>query len=485
MCKVLHSESHANAAKNKSRHDLVKKRSMRQLLLTSIEIGGLYKNYPLYYETLLNFRLRMYLLQYLMSRTSGYLKNILEESKSRTLTQKGMTHMLETYYSPNPLLLKGFNNLISKSNKEMFQYFQENKINLEKEPLYFELLELELNDVFCNKQETSLQLEIDQVGSGPTLVALLTQNKVLTEKCNLLEGKFHCVYKYLLHETKQYLQENNYFDLDIDIHNSKAFELLTQDRKAQKYALMCYFYNEKHRGRTLRWKEQFEEKFGTTVTSNDYELFSKFSINYSKFMEKCFPNLTTQLDILNEAMTIVIKQDLPIKFSTLDGCILSWDFEKTIEIKRNYFNPASGSHTQYKYRILITDSTSKNSRTKKHQTSFRPNFIHALDATIMRIFLQNFYKTTKKRLNHLHDCVMLHPNDVDIFYNIVSDVYCDPRMKTLAVDLFFFRIKKDVVGEPLSKIEKLKKKFCENMDLFELSVDTFDPKKCYRFEGAK
>lgn len=54
---------------------------MRQLLHTSIEISELYKDYPLYYGTLLDFRLRMYPLQYLMSRTTEYLKNLLEESK--------------------------------------------------------------------------------------------------------------------------------------------------------------------------------------------------------------------------------------------------------------------------------------------------------------------------------------------------------------------------------------------------------------------
>ena len=80
---------------------------------------------------------------------------------------------------------------------------------------------------------------------------------------------------------------------------------------------------------------------------------------------------------------------------------------------------------------------------------------------------------------------MIHPNDVDIFYDIVSEVYCDPKMKTLAVDLFFSRLKQDVVGEPLEQIIKLEQKFCENMDSFNLSFETFDPRKCYRYEGTK
>ena len=80
---------------------------------------------------------------------------------------------------------------------------------------------------------------------------------------------------------------------------------------------------------------------------------------------------------------------------------------------------------------------------------------------------------------------ILSSNDVDIFYEIVSEVYCDPKINTLAANLFFARIKKDIVGEPLEKIEKFEQKFCENMDFFEFSVDTFDPRKCYRFEGSK
>jgi len=50
---------------------------------------------------------------------------------------------------------------------------------------------------------------------------------------------------------------------------------------------------------------------------------------------------------------------------------------------------------------------------------------------------------------------MFHPNDVDTFYDIVSEVYCSLVMKTLAQDLFFSRIKKDLVGEPLDVVLEL------------------------------
>ena len=80
---------------------------------------------------------------------------------------------------------------------------------------------------------------------------------------------------------------------------------------------------------------------------------------------------------------------------------------------------------------------------------------------------------------------MLHPNDVDVFYEIVSEIYCSSAMNTLTSDLFFSRIKKDLVGDPLETILNLEKKFIENMDDFKVSKKTFDPRKCYRYKGAK
>ena len=489
LCNIVFLESFANAAYNEVRADLIKKRSMRQLLLTSIQIGKLYEKYPLYYGTLLDFRLRMYPLQYLMSRTSGYLKNTLEESVPRKLNKEGWVNMLEAYYSPEPDLLNKFKLLDSNEMSSLFKFFQTNKRNLIKQPLYFKMLESELNDLRISKKKgvyTSIQLEIDQVGSGPTLVALLVKNETLARKCNLLGGAFNCIYTFLLEETIKYFKSENNFELKIDVINSKAYKLLTSNRQSQKYALMCFFYNEQHKSRTERWVIQYEAEYGLDITQEEFELISAFSVKYADFMSSCFPGLNKQLRILNDAMLILVKQGLPVKLGTLDECILSWDFSNSIELKRNYYNPASGSHEQYKYYVNSNDPQKKSStRVNKHRLSFRPNFVHSIDSAIMRIFIQKFYKKTKKRLNHLHDCVMLHPNDVEHFYDIVSEVYCDEKMMTLAENLFFRKIKEDLTGEPLAKVEKLEKEFLENSDDFKITKNVFDPRKCYRYEGSK
>ena len=183
LCGLTSLECHANAKKTEVKSELVAMRSNRQLLLTSLDISNIYQDYPLYYSTKLDFRLRMYPLQYLMSRTSGYLKNLLEESVPRTLTTVGMSNMLSAYYSPYPHLYREFNSrfLNKKTFSNMKDFFNDNRIKLTEQPLYFELLEGEIRRIFqipSVKKKTSLQLEIDQVASGPTFIALAIGNKM-------------------------------------------------------------------------------------------------------------------------------------------------------------------------------------------------------------------------------------------------------------------------------------------------------------------
>ena len=483
-------ECYANAKKNEVRSDLVVMQSNRQLLLTSLDISNIYRGYPLYYGTRLDYRLRMYPFQYLLSRTSGYLKHLLEESVPRALTKVGMGNMLSAYYSPDPYLHRAFNEdpYHKKSFSNMKNFFDKNKIKLAEQPLYFELLETEIGRILqttSGKKKTALPLDIDQVGSAPTIIALATGNKILAEKCNLLGGPFTCIYSFLLGKARIFITEN--IDMEINTE-SNAFKLLTEERKAQKYALMCFFFNQQHLSRTDEWRMLYEEKFGISVPPADYELLTRFSVLYPEFMEYAFPKLTGQLNLLNEAMLLVINQGLPVKINTLDKCILSWDFDHTEELKKNYFNPVTGSHHYYKLRIKVKEGATKSSirsRNSRHKRRFLPNLVHSLDASIMRMFIYRFHKQTGKKLNHLHDCVMLHPNDVNIFYDIVRDIYCSPFMETLVQDLVFSRMKSDTTGSVLEKIIEIEKEFVLNKGEIKLTPEVFDPKKCYRYEGAK
>ena len=88
----------------------------------------------------------------------------------------------------------------------------------------------------------------------------------------------------------------------------QAFKYLTSNRKAQKFAFMCYMYNELHKRRTEKWKEHFEDVMGLSLNEEGYQLISKFSINYDKFIEHIFPKLTKQLTWLDKAVKETIHQ---------------------------------------------------------------------------------------------------------------------------------------------------------------------------------
>ena len=122
---------------------------------------------------------------------------------------------------------------------------------------------------------------------------------------------------------------------------------------------------------------------------------------------------------------------------------------------------------------------------RKHRNSFRPNLVHSIDGALMRYFIVEYYNRTGHHLVSLHDCVMVHPNLVDVMFDVISDAYCDSRMRTMASDLVFNRFIVNSTGEYREKIKQLEKKFLANMEPLDyLNTDTFDPRRCYKFEGS-
>jgi len=58
-------------------------------------------------------------------------------------------------------------------------------------------------------------------------------------------------------------------------------------------------------------------------------------------------------------------------------------------------------------------------------------------------------------------------------------------MRTLVQDLVFSRMKSDTTGSVLDRIIEVEKEFLSNKDDIILTPSVFDPRKCYRYEGAK
>ena len=139
---------------------------------------------------------------------------------------------------------------------------------------------------------------------------------------------------------------------------------------------------------------------------------------------------------------------------------------------------------QYKESFLPLKKTSK-----KHDSQEVEQFYGFVLCYLDEINTENspttkYYEYTKRRLNHLHDCVCIHPNHVDKFYDIVTEVYCKDEMRILARDLVFSDLIRNSVEPQISKLIDLLNEFESNMDDFELSEKTFNPRKCYKYEGS-
>jgi DNA-directed RNA polymerase len=101
LCNISICEMDSIKRKKEFEQTISDLQSKRQLLFTSLAIAKLFKGFSLYFGTRLDFRLRMYPWQYLLSRTSGFLKHILQDFTSRKVTIQGYSNMLEAYYVVN------------------------------------------------------------------------------------------------------------------------------------------------------------------------------------------------------------------------------------------------------------------------------------------------------------------------------------------------------------------------------------------------
>jgi hypothetical protein len=493
MCGMSYAEAHVQTKKFQMHDEVSSIRGRRQLIATNGDIGKIFDGFPLYFSTKLDYRFRMYPGQYLLSRVTGFLKYTLQDFQPTLVKNVGLRNMLEAYYMADPTLLEKFLQYKSvitndKSKKKLKTFFFENRLkHFDKIPMYFELLDTEIQKLFNAKspedKKTGLALEIDQVGSGPMLVAILTGNKKLAEKCNMMPGETHCIYSYVQEESYSYLKMTypGFCGEDAD----EALLFLKNNRDAQKRALMCFFYKQRHQKRTKKLKEQFEELLGRAVTDPEYTLLSIYSVKYDKFISEIFPGLNEQLALLEEAMLLLVNNHKEVKIHTLDDCILTWDFGHFLTKKRNSWNPITQKSEKYSLSLKCMEKGKQSARARraKHVRTFRANLVHSIDAALMRFFINESYNRTGRRINHLHDCLLCHPNDVDAIFDIIRDVYCRPNMKKMATNLVFnsfISITRGEIQEQIIRIEKEFNSKMENLDF--LNVRDFDARRCYKYE---
>ena len=99
---------------------------------------------------------------------------------------------------------------------------------------------------------------------------------------------------------------------------------------------------------------------------------------------------------------------------------------------------------------------------------------------MLRYIIRNFTEKFNYNINHLHDCIILHSNYVEDFYNIINELYSSEDMYYLAERLVFNPMKTSISSKS-DELDQIKKEYLSLCDDFNKEMN-FNPKNIYHFE---
>ena len=541
--------SHLEVAYNSKENNTLKQKTQVCLKYkhaqTCLNVSKLLEGFPLFIKNSMDVRGRLYPNFTLLARTSGIMKHFLCEFTPKTINTSGLINLMGAYFKASDDKFRKFQEFVKQLKiskrtfaKKMFEFFHKNYIDFSKSgvPLYFMLLHAELLTVERTKK-TAVNLEIDQTASGVVFLAFLTKNKKLADVANIISQKNTCPYTHCLKNFKNFYQNH------MKSRSPRFLKLATTDRKLHKYALMCFCYNQTHMGRIDDFKTRWFDKYKEWPKGEDFKCLQEFATNYPKFLNTLFPNIVRQFQLLEEMVSLLIKESSTVSIKTLEGEILQWSFYKTETQIRSAFNPTTSQFYNYANTYIVTkkakELVSKKVKKKTRKVTSEDNhllesetqnlpaesldtnipffsqeelerhkgpknerasifvddvmgarrkflsfLVHSIDAAIIRRFIRIMgNKPYSYLINHLHDCVIIHPNYVDDFYKIVKDVYSSKElyniMDTLVFEPFLQNISKEGRGELEEKISEYKS-YCDD---FKDDLGNFNPRFLYKFEN--
>ena len=101
MCSMAYGECRVASKKYEMQSKIQAMRTKRQIILTSSELCKVFEGFPLSFSTMVDYRFRMYPLEYLLSRTYVFMKHLLHNYTPRAITLKGLRNLLLAYFAPN------------------------------------------------------------------------------------------------------------------------------------------------------------------------------------------------------------------------------------------------------------------------------------------------------------------------------------------------------------------------------------------------
>ncbi len=453
----------------------------RRISNTFIEISEILKDMKLYYINTIDYRSRMYPYNFLFNRTTGIYKHFLMDYKETELDLSGLTNLLNAYYSFETPLLNDFKKYCAKKHclKDIINFFKDNKVkNNTKKYIYFKLLEKDILKIHnSNIFRSSFLVELDQKSSSSVFLSFLLKEKSLAKQCNVLSEKGNDVPLYLSSKTYDFFISKGWNSFD-ELNLAKEF---LENRKLHKYSLMCFCFNQLSFG---RWEQWFNNS-NIELNKSQRKCIMNFSQSYEEFLEICFPDIIKKRDAVNSIFREILMDTNECHIKTLDNSTLKWKiFSKKSEIKK-FKSVYSIKNQRISFRNGMIDNFNELDNNKMIR-SFLPGLIHSVDAAIMRIIINKLYEKTSGKclIQHVHDAILIHPNYVNIFYQIVEIIYNEEKVLDDILKKSFLNVNIPTMREECVKkvLNIFEENFEGNKDQFNWSEVKVDSRDMYCFE---
>lgn len=488
-------------------NDYVSKLIDSQYTQSRIFLASQLKEFPLYITDILCIRLRMYPREHWLSRTAGSMKHLLQNFKAEKLTQQGFISLLEAYYTANPEQLVKFKNYLSgtsqieikKNKKVLVEYFSKNPLDFTKikKPMYFLNLHLAILEAIDNNLYTSVNVEIDQNASALSILSFVLQSKEMASVCNLLGGEAKSSpYDHIKEKCAEFLETKEAKPLLDNPEYSDVCNFLRSSRNLHKYAIMCFCYNQTTMGRMENFSEEWRKEFGFLPNATQSKGLTKFASIYPDFVEFVFPKTKLKLDIFKSIVDLVCEEAPHLQMKTIDGEVINWAFYATTYKNRKYYDTVERTHKSFKMSVFklrknksitehISDDFPQNFELDAAgmKRRFLSYFIHSIDASILRQIIYQMKKKHNVSVNHLHDCIILHPNHVTTFYTIVQEIYTSPELYNIVFDGFFNPVANTLSPESLEELNSYKAEFLKSTKGFQDQLNNMNPYDMYSFEN--
>jgi hypothetical protein len=455
------------ATQHEKSKEFNKERLKRKHAMTILDLANIYSNIsPLYISNKYCVRLRLYPKEALLSRTSGGYKSILQDHASITLTYRGVINLLFCYYAPSKELtekLKDYvDSLKNKNKKKLYSFFEKNYLDFRKVKDTF-MYTSNLHASILIARETGkcqIGVEIDQVASAFVFLAFVTRNKKMAELANLTSTSKKDIYAY----SQECFED--FYNKKMVSKNEEVFHFIVSSRKIHKYALMCFCYGEESKSRLDSFIEVWIKEKKNKPTSDEYDVLKDFAFKYDDFINTIFPGLTESLEILEKTVDIVVPETNYFSLRNINGEMFHYARFLYDKKRRQTIDPIRGKTADYQVYLPKMENGVPVNDLRTHKRLVRSYFIHSIDAGVMHHFIKVMKENHNYIINHVHDCIIIHPNKVDDFYKEVHELYTSDKLYNVTKNCLFDAHRQIVSLNSQHKIDDIEKEFFKGTEDF-------------------